>query len=43
MEKVRNNWKRKIEIAEVASKKARKLLKENQYLLNDVDLAEMDF
>jgi hypothetical protein len=29
MEKVRNNWRRKIEIAEVATKKARRVIKDN--------------
>ena len=43
MEKVRANWQRKIEIASVAAKKARAVIRQNRNYINDIDMNEVDY
>ena len=43
LEKVRDNWKRKIEIAAVAAKKARAVIRANDNYINDLDINEVDY
>ena len=43
LEKVRANWQRKIEIASVAAKKARAVIRQNRNYINDIDMNEVDY
>lgn len=43
LEKVRANWVRKIEIATVAAKKARQVIRASENYINDLDINEVDY
>lgn len=43
LKKVRDNFKRKIEIASVAAKKARAVLRQSNNYINDIDMGDMEY